>query len=49
VASLVAAEVSSTRGIAVAVDRSVIPRSAWEETLLVPGAVVEIVTGAAGG
>jgi sulfur carrier protein len=49
VAELVAQEVASTRGIAVAVDRVVIPRSAWATTLLAPGARVEIVAAASGG
>jgi sulfur carrier protein len=37
------------RGVAVAVDGQVVPRSAWSEVTLVDGARVEIVTAAAGG
>jgi len=39
----------SAKGIAVAVDREVVPRSAWREHRLVDGARVEVVTAAAGG
>jgi sulfur carrier protein len=49
VAELVDALLASTRGVAVAVDREVIPRSAWAVTPLEPGAAVEIVSAAAGG
>ena len=46
----VVAKVSpSPRGIAVAVDRVVVPRSAWGDTILHDGAHVEIVSAAAGG
>jgi sulfur carrier protein len=37
------------KGIAVAVDRCVIPRSEWATTVARPGASIEIVTAAAGG
>ena len=37
------------RGIAVAVDRCVIPRSEWSTTTARPGAPIEIVSAAAGG
>jgi sulfur carrier protein len=37
------------KGIAVAVDRDVIPRSEWPTTPVRPGAPIEIVTAAAGG
>jgi sulfur carrier protein len=47
--SLVSSFVASPRGIAVAVDQEVVPRSLWSTTSLDPGAVVEIVTAAAGG
>ena len=40
---------SSGRGVAVAIDREVVPRSAWTTTELRAGAVIEIVTAAAGG
>ena len=37
------------RGVAVALDGEVVPRSAWRSSTLVSGARVEIVTAAAGG
>ncbi len=37
------------RGVAVAVDRVIVPRSEWAVTLLAPGARVEVVEAAAGG
>ena len=37
------------RGVAVAVDGEVVPRGAWEETVLREGAQVEIVTAVQGG
>lgn len=37
------------RGVAVAVDRCVIPRSEWASTLVRAGAHIEVVTAAAGG
>jgi sulfur carrier protein len=37
------------RGIAVAVDAEVVPRTAWEETVLAPGANVEVLTAIQGG
>jgi sulfur carrier protein len=37
------------RGIAVAVDRCIIPRSEWSATTVRPGSPIEIVTAAAGG
>jgi sulfur carrier protein len=37
------------KGIAVAVDRCVIPRSEWAITAARPGALIEIVSAAAGG
>jgi len=46
---LVATLLSSPRGVAVAIGRSVIPRSEWSTTSLEDGAVVEIVTAVAGG
>lgn len=49
VADVVAALVPSARGVAVAVDREVVPRSSWAATVLMPGARVEVVTAAAGG
>jgi len=38
-----------SKGIAVAVDREVIPRSAWSSTTLSSGNRLEVVTAAAGG
>ena len=49
VAELVAAWCPSPRGVAVAVDGTVVPRSAWGSTVVDAGAAVEIVTAAAGG
>jgi len=37
------------RGVAIAVDGQVVPRSAWPDSPLVDGARVEVVTAAAGG
>lgn len=37
------------RGVAVAVDREVVRRGAWQETPLAPGARVEILTAIQGG
>jgi len=37
------------KGIAVAVDRCVIPRSEWATTRVLAGAPIEVVTAAAGG
>ncbi len=39
----------SPRGVAVAVDGTVVPRSEWASTVIGPGSAVEIVTAAAGG
>jgi len=49
VAGLVEVWCPSTRGVAVAVDGEVVPRSAWGSTVVAPGAAVEIVSAAAGG
>ena len=49
VADLVDRWCPSPRGVAVAVDGEVVPRSAWERTVVPAGAAVEIVTAAAGG
>lgn len=40
---------TDSKGVAVAVDREVVPRSSWENTATTAGASVEIVTAAAGG
>lgn len=37
------------RGVAVALDREVVPRGAWAQTPLTPGARVEILTAIQGG
>jgi sulfur carrier protein len=37
------------RGVAVAVDRSVVPRSAWSATAVPAGASVEVLRASAGG
>jgi sulfur carrier protein len=49
VADLVARWCPSPRGVAVAVDGEVVPRSTWSTTPVRPGDTVEIVTAAAGG
>lgn len=49
VAEVVALLCESDRGVAVAVDRTVVPRSSWEEFTVPEGAHVEVVTAAAGG
>jgi len=49
VADVVAALGLVGRGVAVAVGREVVPRSAWSTMALGDGAVVEVVTAAAGG
>ena len=40
---------SEGRGVAVAVDGEVVPRGAWDETLITEGARVEIVAAVQGG
>lgn len=47
--AVVAAIVDSASGIAVAIDRVVVPRSLWATTQVAAGSSVEIVTAAAGG
>jgi sulfur carrier protein len=51
IADLVTAltEDGDPKGVAVAVDRCVIPRSEWASTPARPGSLVEVVTAAAGG
>ncbi|OYV59540.1 MAG: thiamine biosynthesis protein ThiS [Actinobacteria bacterium 21-73-9] len=49
VADLVASLDLSPRGIAVALDGTVVARSLWSSTRVVEGAIVEVVTAAAGG
>ena len=48
-AGLVALVGIERRGVAIAVDGQVVPRSAWTDSTLLDGARVEIVTAAAGG
>jgi sulfur carrier protein len=49
VAALVAELGRGSRGVAVAVDREVVPRSLWEEVVVTEGANVEVVSAVAGG
>lgn len=49
VADVVATLVPDPRGLAVAVDREVVPRAEWAAHALCGGASVEVVTAAAGG
>jgi sulfur carrier protein len=49
VAALVHELGAGPRGVAVAIDRVVVPRSAWGEVVVEEGAHVEIVAAAAGG
>ena len=42
-------DAATHRGVAVAVDRRVVPRSAWADSALVAGARVEFVTAVQGG
>lgn len=49
VADVVALVAASARGVAVAIDREVVPRSAWTTAVVPDGARVEVVTAAAGG
>jgi len=49
VAALVAERCPSPRGVAVAINGEVVPRSTWGRTVVAAGDEVEIVTAAAGG
>jgi sulfur carrier protein len=49
VADVVAELCPTGRGVAVAIDRTVVPRSTWTEVVVPEGASVEVVTAAAGG
>jgi sulfur carrier protein len=49
VAELVACVCERTRGVAVALDREVVPRSSWSRVVVTDGSVVEVVAAAAGG
>jgi sulfur carrier protein len=48
-AQLVAARMSSDRGVAAAVDGSVAPRSTWAQVVLQDGQAVELLTAVQGG
>ena len=49
VAALVRGLTQSPRGVAVAVDREVVPRSSWDEVVVGDGSNVEVVTAVSGG
>jgi sulfur carrier protein len=49
VAELVDAVCERSRGVAVAIDREVVPRSSWATVVVTEGCVVEVVAAAAGG
>lgn len=49
VAALVHELAASPRGIAVAIDREVVPRSTWDRVLVRGGTSVEVVTAVSGG
>ncbi|MCX7621430.1 MAG: sulfur carrier protein ThiS [Acidimicrobiales bacterium] len=49
VAELVAAVLESSRGVAVALNSEVVPRSAWTDTRVGPGDRIEVLTAAQGG
>lgn len=49
VAALVESFGVPARGVAVAVDREVVPRSSWADVTITEGACVEVVTAAPGG
>lgn len=48
-AMLVDALAGRSEGVAVAVDREIVPRSAWNHVVVQAGANVEVVSAAAGG
>ncbi|HXT90430.1 MAG TPA: sulfur carrier protein ThiS, partial [Trebonia sp.] len=48
-ADLVTQLVPTVQGVAAAVDGTVVPRRAWDDTPLADGSVVEIVTAVQGG
>lgn len=49
VAALMRQLAAHTRGVAVAVDGRVVPRSTWDDTVLREGADVEVLTAVQGG
>jgi len=49
VAELVEARYSAQKGIAVAIDRAVVPRSTWATRLITEGSAVEILVAVQGG
>lgn len=48
-AQLVTQLAATSRGVALALDRQVVPRSSWDEVVVEDGATVEVVTAVAGG
>lgn len=48
-ALLTAKGLDETRGLAIALNAAVVPKSAWEKTALMPGDEVEIVRAVGGG
>jgi sulfur carrier protein len=49
VADVVAAEMSSVKGVAVAVNAALVPRSTWASTPVVDGDCIELLRAAQGG
>jgi thiamine biosynthesis protein ThiS len=49
VSEVVEAVVGAERGVAVSVDREVVPRSKWRDVQLREGALVEVLVAASGG
>ena len=49
VESLVSLVSPTLKGVAVAINREIVPKSLWRETLVTEGSVIEIVAAAAGG
>jgi len=49
VESLVSLVSPTPKGVAVAINREIVPKSLWRETLVTEGSVIEIVAAAAGG
>jgi len=49
VADLIAARYADRRGLAVAVDHTVVPRDSWDSCVLAPGQRVDVVTAVQGG
>jgi sulfur carrier protein len=49
IAELIEVQKLPLRGVAVALDGAIVPRSQWASTSLTEGATIEVVTAAAGG